>query len=180
MAILATQTIIGSIGRVYDLRTVGKDNLEVIDFTVAVTPRKKVDGEWTDGETYWSTITAWGKLAKNISESFKPGDRVFVIGRTEMKDGYTNKDGAEVAPRPIIVADFAGHEVSYNPAHSDRPAKGERGSYNGGGSNTRNERSSSSSSSASSSRTETKKAAPKDDDLDLFGDDGDDDDFTPF
>lgn len=179
MAILATQDLVGSVGRVYDLRTVGKDNLEVIDFTVAVTPRKKVDGEWTDGETYWSTITAWGKLAKNIEASLKPGDRVMLKGRTEMKDGYTNKEGIEVPARPIIVADFVAIELSYNPAHSDRPAKGERGSYSGGGSNSRNE-SSSSSSSSSSSRQETKKAAPKDDDLDLFGDDGDDDDFTPF
>lgn len=177
MAVLATQTLVGSVGRVYDLRTVGKDNLEVIDFTVAVTPRKKVDGEWTDGETYWNTITAWGKLAKNISESLNPGDRVLVIGRTEMKDGYTNKDGVDVPARPIIIADFVALELSYNPAHSDRPARGERGSYNGGGSSNRsNDRSES----RSSSRQEAPaKKAPKDDD-DLFGDDDDDDDFTPF
>lgn len=167
MAILASQTLVGSVGRVYDLRTVGKDNQEVIDFTVAVTPRKRVDGEWTDGETYWVTITAWGKLAKNVSESLNSGDRVFVHGRTDMKSGYTNKEGVEVAARPILIADFVGLELSYHPAHSDRPARGERNSSNG------------SENRSSSSKPAAKPAAkPADDDLD-FGDD-DDSDFTPF
>jgi len=167
MAILASQTLVGSIGRVYDLRTVGKDNQEVIDFTIAVTPRKKVDGEWTDGETYWLTITAWGKLAKNVSESFNSGDRVFVIGRTEMKAGYTNKEGVEVAARPILIAEFAGLELSYHPAHSDRPARGERSEG----------RPAAASRPAASAPKAAAKPAPKDDDLD-FGDD--DDDFSPF
>jgi single-strand DNA-binding protein len=166
MAILATQTLVGSIGRKYELRTVGKDQ-QVIDFSIAVTPRKKVDGEWTDGETYWLTVTAWGRLAKNIDESFNSGDRVFVFGRTEMKAGYTNKEGVEVPARSILIAEFAGHEVSYNPAHSDRPAKGE-----GGGGNFERR-------SAPAAKAAPAKAAPKpaDDDLD-FG--GDDDDFSPF
>ncbi len=168
MAILTTQTLAGSIGRVYELRTVGKDNREVVDFTLAMTPRKQVDGEWTDGETYWITITAWGKLAKNISESFTPGDRAIVVGRTEMKAGYTNKDDVDVPARPILVAEFAGLELSSHPAHSDRPARGER-SDNRSSAPARSER-----------REEPKKAAaPADDDLDLSFDDSDDE-FTPF
>jgi len=173
MAVLANQTLVGSIGRVYDLRTVGRDNQEVIDFTVAVTPRKKVDGEWTDGETYWITVTAWGKLAKNVSESFNSGDRVFVYGRTDMKNGYTNKEGVEVPARPIVIAEFTGLELSFHPAHSDRPARGDRERSENRSSN--NSRSNSSSNSAPS----VKKPAPKsDDDLD-FGDD-DDEGFSPF
>jgi len=168
MAILANQTLVGSIGRVYELRTVGKDNLEVIDFSIAMTPRKRVDGEWTDGETYWTNVTAWGKLAKNVSESATPGDRVIVIGRTEMKAGYTNKDGAEVPAKPIVVAEFVGLELSSHPAHSDRPARGER-SDNRSSAPARSER-----------REEPKKAAAAaDDDLDLSFDDSDDE-FTPF
>lgn len=173
MAILATQTLVGSVGRVYDLRTVGANNNEVIDFTVAVTPRKRVDDEWVDGTTYWVTVTAWGRLAKNVSESFRPGDRVVVIGRTEMKDSYTNRDGDEVPARPILIADFAGLEVSYNSAKSDRVAKSDGGN-----------RSSSSSSSSSSRRDEApapkKSAAPVDDDDLDFGSDDDDGEFTPF
>ena len=77
MAILSTQVLVGNVGRVYDLRTVGSENRKVIDFTIAVTPRKKVGDEWTDGDTYWSTVTAWGRLAENIAESFNAGDRIF-------------------------------------------------------------------------------------------------------
>lgn len=175
--ILATQTLVGSVGRVYDLRTVGQNNNEVIDFTVAVTPRKKVGDDWVDGTTYWMTVTAWGRLAKNIAESFRPGDRVVVIGRTEMKDAYTNKDGGEVPARAILIADFAGLEVSYNPAKSDRVSKSD-----GGSSSSRS--SSSGSSSSSSSRRNDDDDAPakssskasQDDDLDF----DDDDSFTPF
>lgn len=164
MAILATQTLVGSIGSVYDVRTVGKDNREVVDFTVAVTPRKKVGDEWTDGDTYWTTVTAWGKLAVNIKESFNKGDRVFVIGRTDMKPGYTNKDGVDVAARPILIAEFAGHELSFNPAHSDRVSRNS-GSSSGPAK------------SAPSAKTSKPKAAAKnDDDLD-FGMDDDDDDL---
>jgi single stranded DNA-binding protein len=127
MAILATQTIVGNIGRVYEAREVGEQKREVIDFTVAVTPRKKVGDDWTDGDTYWVTVTAWGKLAVNVKESFNSGDRVFIIGRTDMKPGYTNKEGVEIAPRPILVADFAGHEISSHPAQTTRKSGGSGG-----------------------------------------------------
>jgi single-strand DNA-binding protein len=124
MAVLATQQIVGNIGKVYEPREVGEQKREVIDFTVAVTPRKKVNDEWVDGDTYWVNVTAWGKLAVNVKESFASGDRVIIIGRTDMKAGYTNKSGEEVPPRPIVVADFAGLEVSNHSAHSTRKSGG--------------------------------------------------------
>lgn len=176
MAILAQQIIVGNIGKVYDLRTVGKDNTPVVDFSVAVTPRKRDGDEWKDGETYWVTVTAWNKLAENVAASFNSGDRVIVYGRVEMKDGYTNRDGEAVPARPIMVADFAGLEVSYAPAESKRV----RGGGNGGGS----DRSSSRSSGPSQQRREAPKPAPKPAEDDLFGDDDDfsfgDGDDTPF
>jgi single stranded DNA-binding protein len=120
MAILMEQTIVGNIGSVYEMRTVGKDQRAVIDFTVAVTPRKKVDDDWVDGDTYWANVTAWGKLAENISTSFRSGDRVFVKGRTDMKAGYENKAGEQVPARPMLTADFAGLELGNHSAKSDR------------------------------------------------------------
>lgn len=130
MAILAQQTIVGNVGNVYDLRTVGKNNTPVIDFSVAVTPRKKNGEEWVDGETYWLNITAWNRLAENVAESFNSGDRVILVGRTEMKDGYTNKKGEAVPPRAILIADFAGLEVSYASATSNRVPGGNRAQKN--------------------------------------------------
>ena len=125
MATLAQQVLVGNIGKVYDLRTVGKNNSAVLDFSLAITPRKKEGDDWVDGETYWVNCTAWNKLAENISESFKSGDRVIVVGRTDMKEGYTNKDGDAMPARPILIVDFAGLEVSYNGAESKRKTSGE-------------------------------------------------------
>lgn len=118
--VLANQTIIGNIGQVYEMRRVGSDNRAVVDFTVAVTPRKQVNGEWTDGITNWISVTAWAKLAENIKESFRSGDRVVIIGRTDMKPGYKNKDGVDVPARPYVVAEYAGLEVGNHPASSAR------------------------------------------------------------
>lgn len=156
MAILATQTIVGNIGSVYDVRTVGKENREVVDFSVAVTPRKKVGDDWKDGDTYWVNVTAWGKLAVNVEKSFKSGDRVIVYGRTDMKAAYENRQGEQVPAKAILIADFVGHEVGMNPAHSDRVSRGGDAK----------------SSTSTASKTSTKKA-PVVDELDDFDADED-------
>jgi single-strand DNA-binding protein len=125
MAVLAQKILVGTIGRVYELRTIGTKSTSVIDFSVAVTPRKKDGDNWVDGETNWQNVTAWNRLAENVAASLKPGDRVIVWGREDMKPGYTNKDGVDVGPRPIVVADFVGLEISFAPAKSERkPANG--------------------------------------------------------
>ena len=121
-SVIVQKTVVGTVGSVYDLRTVGQKQQSVLDFSVASTPRKNVDGEWVDGTTNWTTITVWGRLADNVSASLKKGDRVIAYGREEMKDGYTNKEGVEVAARPILVADFVGLELSYAAAESKREA----------------------------------------------------------
>lgn len=123
-SVLAETTLVGNIGKVFPLRHTGKDNgNSVIDFTVGVTPRKKVGDEWKDGDTVWNTVTAWGKLAENVEKSFNTGDRVFVTGRVEMKNAYTRSDGTEAPARPIIIANFAGLEIGRDAAHSDRQAR---------------------------------------------------------
>lgn len=160
-----TIEIVGTVGNVYELRQVGKDNRSVIDFSVAVTPRTLVDGEWTDKDTIWTNCTAWGRLADSIAEGWKKGDRVWARGRADMKPGYTNKDGIEVDPREIMIAEFAGHEDTYSVSTQERKAR----------------REDSDDRPARQSRPATK-AAPKrrpapadDDDLDLGLDDLDDD-----
>ena len=106
MAVLAHQTLVGTVGRIYELRTVGKDNREVIDFSVAVTDRKRDGDDWVDGETYWMTVTAWNRLAKNIAESLRAGDRVIV-------DGF-----ARLAPGALVKAAPAGQKVE----NSEKPS----------------------------------------------------------
>lgn len=123
MAILSEQTIVGQVGNVYDLRDTKGGN-KVIDFSVAVTPRKKEGDKWVDGDTTWFSVTAWGRLAENIRDSFQKGDRVFVRGRCETKPGYTkkNQDGSEseVGPRPVLIAEYAGHELAFAPSTQHR------------------------------------------------------------
>lgn len=120
----ATQHVVGNIAAIYDLRTnVGPNNKSVIEFKVLTTPRKQVNGEWTDGIPYPSYVTAWGRLAENIHEHWDIGDRVFVLGRIDMKDGYTNKNGEEVPPRPYIIAETAGHDNSFHASEQIRDKK---------------------------------------------------------
>lgn len=124
MAVLAQETIVGTVGSIHDKRNVGQDNTSVIDFSVGVTPRKRDGNQWVDGETYWVPCTAWGRLADNIEQSFRVGDRVFVHGRKDMKPGYTTRDGEERPARPFLTADFAGLELFFDPAHSTREVRG--------------------------------------------------------
>lgn len=166
MAIKNERLIVGNVGRVYELRKVGKDNRSVVDFSVACTPRKRNPdtNEWEDGDTIWSNCTAWGTLADNIAETWNPGDPVIIIGRADMKSGYTNKDGEEVPPREILVVEFGGHENSRY-------------------SSTVNKDSSNSSAKPAAKKAATKPAAkaapvPADDELTLDG--IDDDDELPF
>lgn len=125
-SILATQTIVGTIGNVYELRTVGRENRKVIDFSVAVTRKKKEGDEWKDRDTYWVNVTAWGTLAENIEKSFKQGDRVIVVGYTDMKPGYTTENGDERPAKPIVVAEFAGHDLTYAHSTLHREERGAR------------------------------------------------------
>lgn len=126
--------VVGNVVSKRDKRTVNTQRGEtsVLDFTVADTPRtfnKKTD-EWEDGITLFSKVTAWGKLADNIDESFNIGDRVFIYGTEKREADFTTKDGEEREGRPYVDAMFAGHEVSRYPAHSEKPVrkKGESGS----------------------------------------------------
>lgn len=164
--------IVGTVGRVYELRTVGKDNRSVVDFSVAVTERRQNDsGDWEDKDTIWTNCTAWGRLAESISEGWKSGDRVIVVGRGSMKPGYTNKEGVEVEAREILIVEFAGHEDTYTPSTQERNSSG-------GGSSQRS--SGGSRTSRPAARQEARKPAPADDDLDLDLDSDLDDDELPF
>lgn len=171
---LNIEFVAGSIGKIYDLRTVGKDNKSVIDFSVAYTPRKRQGDEWVDGETKWSTVTAWGRLADNIAEHWNVGDRVFVYGRVDMKDGYTNKQGDQVPPRPIIIAEVAGHDNGFYGSEQKREKKSEGNRAQRRGNNTQK--------SAPARKPAPAPAVEDDDaiDLDLDLDDDDASDELPF
>lgn len=116
------ELVVGNIGNVYDVRHVGSDKRAVVDFSIAVTPRVRnaKTNEWEDGQTSWVNCVAWGKLAENIKESFNKGDRVIVQGEVKDKPAYTKDDGTEIPSKPQLIVNFAGHEISFAPAKSER------------------------------------------------------------
>lgn len=165
MAVKSEKEIIGTIGKVYELRTVGSDNRSVIEFSVAVTPRKKQGDDWIDEPTVWTNVVAWGRLADNIHKSFKSGDRVFVKGYEKMKEEYTYNDretGEEKTAQAKVqlIAEFAGHELSYAPSTQHRENKNNNDSNS-------NSRPAAKTAPAKKAAPAKKQAAPSNDDLDL-------------
>lgn len=65
----------------------------VCSWSLAVTPRVKRDGAWTDGETAYYRCTAWKQLGESAAESVTRGMRLLVHGRLKVrtyeKDGQT-------------------------------------------------------------------------------------------
>lgn len=58
----------------------------VANVSIAVTPRRKVDGQWVDGQPAFYRVAAWNQLAENAAESIRKGDRVTVVGRLEPRE----------------------------------------------------------------------------------------------
>ena len=82
----------GRLGNDPELKTVGADNLQLVSFSLAHTPRSKKNGEWVDGETTWYRVVKFGNSADAIAQSVKKGDEVIVIGTLKMNN-YTDKNG---------------------------------------------------------------------------------------
>jgi single-strand DNA-binding protein len=81
--------ITGNLGRDAEVKQTptGKD---VTTLSVGSTPRIKRNGEWTDGETLWFTVTVWSALPQIV---YSKGATVLVYGdltqRSYEKDGVT-------------------------------------------------------------------------------------------
>lgn len=155
----------GNVGQIYEKRSVGKDNRSVVDFTVAYTPRRRNQqtNEWEDGNTQWRRITAWNRLADNFVESFKPGDRIIVIGTYDKEDPWEDKEGNQREGRDFVRAIDLGHSIQRWSAQTERNP-----SQNAGGN--RNNNSNANTSKKKADSQESKSDNPFDDPLDL-GDD---------
>ena len=62
-------------------------------FSLAHTPRKKINNEWVDGDTQWYRVVLFDKKA-NQAAQLKKGDSVLIFGTVKLST-YTGKDGAE-------------------------------------------------------------------------------------
>lgn len=94
-------TLTGNLGRDAEPRMT-KSGKHVTNLSVGSTPRKKVDGDWVDGETLWFTVTVWDNLSPLL---FAKGTTVLVNG--DLSKNVYEKDG-EQKERLEIVAQNIG------------------------------------------------------------------------
>lgn len=101
-------------------------NIPVVNFRVASTPRLKREGRWVDGDTTWYSVTAWRHLATNIRDSVRKGDAVVVHGRLRT-DLWKREDG-QVSSSLRIEASLVGHDLTRGTStflRTQRPATSE-------------------------------------------------------
>lgn len=95
--------------------------------------RKKVDDEWKDTNTLWTSLTMFKEQAEHAAESFEKGDLVVVTGRIELqeweKDGHTNRAAN-------ILVDSIGHSTRWA---TSKATKVERSGGGGGGQSSGND-----------------------------------------
>ncbi len=114
-------TIAGTVGGDVDLRFT-PTGLAVATFSVAVTPRKKEDDKWVDGETNWYRVTAWRQLAEHAADSIAKGTRVIVEGRLVVRK--YKKEGEDLERTSVeITADDIGISIKFDPAESKRAVR---------------------------------------------------------
>ncbi|MCT2989382.1 single-stranded DNA-binding protein, partial [Propionibacterium freudenreichii] len=63
-------------------------------FRLAATPRIRRGGEWTDGETVWTTVQAVNRTAENVRASVHKGEAVVVVGRLRARR-WVGQDGQQ-------------------------------------------------------------------------------------
>lgn len=78
-------TVIGNLTDVPVVREISGGR-RVCGFTVADNNRKKVDGEWVDGDTTFWDCTTWNEpTMDNLSEHATKGTRVIVTGKAKSR-----------------------------------------------------------------------------------------------
>lgn len=87
-------------------------------FSVAVTPRRLVNGQWQDGDASFPRVTAWGPMAENAAESLRKGDRVIVTGVMSQRT-FKNREDQEVTVWGVR-ADEIGVSIKFNSATAMR------------------------------------------------------------
>ena len=94
---------------------------EVIDFRLAVTDRvQDAAGVWSDGQTSWYQVNAWGLLGQNTAQSIRKGQRVVVHGALSVREyqAADGRKGREVQVRASAI----GHDLTFGTSRFERAA----------------------------------------------------------
>ncbi|MCX5362902.1 single-stranded DNA-binding protein [Streptomyces sp. NBC_00124] len=80
----------------------------VAKFRIASTPRTfdKSANEWRDGDTLFLTVSAWRRLAENVTETLKRGDRAIVVGALKQRS-YEDREGVKRTVYELDAEDVA-------------------------------------------------------------------------
>lgn len=95
----------GRVGNDPELKFVTQEQLPLVTFNLAYTPRSRKGNEWVDGETMWFRIAQFGKKAEAIVDAIKKGDEVLVIGALRQST-YKAKDGSDKSALEINATEI--------------------------------------------------------------------------
>lgn len=73
---------------------------------IACNERKKVDGEWVDGDPTFIDVTLWRGLAEAAGDKLHKGDSVMVTGKLKVRT-YDDKNGNKATAVEIEATDLA-------------------------------------------------------------------------
>lgn len=106
----AIVTLVGNLGDDPEMRytPTGK---AVATFSMAVVVRRKDGDSWSDVNTTWYRVNAWGNVGEHIAESLKRGNRVIVTG-TLMARPWEDKEGNSRQSWEV-TADTVGADLAY-------------------------------------------------------------------
>lgn len=163
----------------------GKNATTVLNFSVATQQRKRnADGEWEDDNPLWTRCEIWGRLADNMADSVRKGDRIIAIGDEKVDKGYEKEDGTKIPDRPKLRVNEIGLSLFFDTAESHRDAsKGGGSSKKSSSSRKRRSEDEEDEQPRRAKKSSQKKSDDDDfdlDSLDLNLDDNDDDEDTPF
>lgn len=103
-------TIVGNACGDAELRYTAS-GVAVCGWTVAVTPRVKRNGEWTDGEPTYYRCTAWERLAEPCAETITKGMRLLVQGRLTTRTFETREGEKRLSVE--LAVDAVGPDLRY-------------------------------------------------------------------
>ena len=121
-----TTTLIGNLVADPELKFT-PNGAAVANFTIAVTPKVKQNGEWVDGETLFARCSCWREMAEHVAESLTRGTRVIAQARIRSRS-YETKEGEKRTVTEYEV-DAIGPELRFANA---KVTKAERGTASGG------------------------------------------------
>lgn len=98
----------GFLGKDPTLDTVGSNKLKVAKFSMATNNDYRNSKGENVKSTLWHNVVAWGKLATEVAEKLKKGNRVTIEGKISYNI-FTDKNGVKKQYTDIVMHDMVQH-----------------------------------------------------------------------